>query len=73
MTTTNMDHFETYDLPLAAYLRCCDYPLLDVRREHSGRCVFVFPDRPSRPNDVGPSSMKAAPRRPSSMRKLPGC
>jgi Domain of unknown function (DUF5659) len=52
MTHMQHDHFETYDLPLAAYLRCRDYPLLDVRREAGGRCVFVFPDRPSRITDV---------------------
>jgi hypothetical protein len=53
MTThTQRDQFETYDLPLAAYLRCRDYPLLDVRREPSGRCLFVFSDRLSRPSDV---------------------
>jgi hypothetical protein len=44
--------FETHDLALAAYLRCRQYPLVDVRREQGGRCVFVFSDRPSRPNDV---------------------
>jgi hypothetical protein len=45
-------HFETHDLALAAYLRCREYPLLDVRRENGGRCVFVFTDRPSRKGDI---------------------
>jgi Domain of unknown function (DUF5659) len=44
--------FETYDLALAAYLRCRQYALLDVHREHGGRCVFVFADRPTRPHEV---------------------
>ena len=44
--------FETHDLALAAYLRCLQYPLIDVRRENGGRCVFVFIDRPSRKGDT---------------------
>jgi Domain of unknown function (DUF5659) len=44
--------FETHDLALAAYLRCREYSLLDVRREPSGRCAFVFGDRPTRQRDV---------------------
>jgi Domain of unknown function (DUF5659) len=54
-TTTEPDptlRFETHDLALAAFLRCRQYPLLDVRREQGGRCVFVFTDRPARPSDV---------------------
>jgi hypothetical protein len=38
--------FETHDLALAAYLRCRQYHLLDVRRDRKGRCVFVFADQP---------------------------
>jgi hypothetical protein len=44
--------FETHDLALAAYLRCREDSLLDVRREPSGRCAFVFADRPTRERDV---------------------
>ena len=48
----HITQFETYDLPLAAYLRCLQYQLVDVRRENGGRCVFVFTDQPSRQGDV---------------------
>jgi Domain of unknown function (DUF5659) len=48
----NAPHFETYDLALAAFLRCIQYSLVDVRRENGGRCMFVFADQPSRETDV---------------------
>jgi Domain of unknown function (DUF5659) len=43
--------FETRDFYLACFLRCAGYDLLDLRAEGS-RKVFVFHDRPTRPNDV---------------------
>ncbi len=35
--------FETSDLNLACFLRCREFPILDIRREH-GRATFVFGD-----------------------------
>lgn len=35
--------FETSDLNLACFLRCREFPILDIRREH-GKATFVFGD-----------------------------
>jgi len=35
--------FETFDLNLASYLRCCDFTITDIRREN-GKSAFVFED-----------------------------
>lgn len=36
-------HYETSDLNVAGFLRCRDFPILDIRREN-GKAVFVFED-----------------------------
>jgi hypothetical protein len=44
MSTPAMGHpFETSDLNLACFLRCREFPILDIRREH-GKSTFVFDD-----------------------------
>ena len=44
MDTARMGQaFETSDLNLACFLRCRDFPILDIRREH-GKSTFVFND-----------------------------
>jgi hypothetical protein len=43
--------FETRDFYLACYLRCAGYELLGLRAE-GPRKVFMFQDRPTRPDDV---------------------
>ncbi len=35
--------FETSDLNLACFLRCREFPILDIRKEH-GKSTFVFGD-----------------------------
>jgi hypothetical protein len=35
--------FDTFDLALAAFLRCLQYPLVDVRRENQSRS-FTSPN-----------------------------
>ena len=35
--------YETSDLNVAGFLRCRDFPILDIRREN-GKAVFLFED-----------------------------
>jgi hypothetical protein len=39
----NFQPFETSDLNLASYLRCREFPILDIRRDH-GKSTFLFGD-----------------------------
>ena len=39
-------NYETSDLNLASFLRCRDFPILDIQRQN-GRAIFVFCDSPA--------------------------
>lgn len=45
------EEYETRDFYLACFLRCRGYKLVELRAE-GRRKVFVFRDRPARPQDV---------------------
>ena len=43
--------FETSDLNLACFLRCREFPILDIRREN-GKAIFVFADTAKLRSDI---------------------
>lgn len=44
--------FQTHDLYLASALKLSGFRLLDLKKDHNGRGLFVFEDRPDRANYV---------------------
>ena len=48
----SMRNFETHDLYLAAALKIHGFKIIDIKKNGNGRGIFVFEDRPDRPNFV---------------------
>jgi predicted RNA-binding protein YlxR (DUF448 family) len=48
----NQKIFETHDLYLAAALKIIGFKIIDLKRNGNGRGIFIFEDRPTRPQYV---------------------
>lgn len=48
----NMETFSTHDLYLASALKINGFRLVDLKKDFNGRGLFVFEDRPDRPQFV---------------------
>jgi hypothetical protein len=44
--------FETHDLYLSAALKICGFRLLDLKKDSKGKGLFVWEDKPERPQYV---------------------
>lgn len=47
-----MKTFETHDLYLAAALKIHSFKIVDIKKNGSGRGIFIFEDQPDRTNFV---------------------